>query len=61
MSQELARIVCHYLEEITRRAGLKGFDEIRAEIEAAVEQDSQNLDRRLDDVIAIARGGFVAE
>jgi len=49
---EVARIVTHYLETITKRAGLKGFDEIRAEMEAAIESDAQDLEKRLDNLHA---------
>ena len=36
---EVSRIVTHYLEAIVRKAKLTGFDEMRAEIEAAEKQD----------------------
>jgi len=42
---EVSKIVTHYLEEIVRSAGLKGFDEIRAEIESAAEQDDRRLEQ----------------
>lgn len=46
--KELGHIVAHYLEQLVRRAGLSGFDEMRAEIDAAVEADERRLTRRLD-------------
>lgn len=38
---DTASIVAHYLEQIVRRVGLKGFDEMRAEIESADEADAR--------------------
>lgn len=42
---ETTRIVAHYLETIVARAGLRGFDEIRAELEAADEADASEREK----------------
>jgi hypothetical protein len=44
---ELANIVAHYLEQIVKRAGLTGFDEMRAEIESAVEADEKRHEKQI--------------
>lgn len=40
---QTAKIITHYLEEIVKRAGLTGFDEMRAEIESAADADEEYL------------------
>ncbi len=40
---DLANIVAHYLEVIVKRTGLNGFEEMRAEIEAAAQADEQRI------------------
>lgn len=52
---ELARIVTHYLEAITRKAKLSGFDEMRVELEGAAESDAEYvavLEARIDALAA---------
>lgn len=54
---ELAKIVTHYLEVIVKRTGLTGFDEMRAEIMSAAEEDERRLRREIaDNMKAIDRG-----
>lgn len=53
---ELARITAHYLEAIVQRAGLRGFDEIRAELEAAASMDADAHARATGVAIANATG-----
>lgn len=42
---EQARIITHYLETIVRKAKLSGFEEMRAEIEAAEEANAARIGR----------------
>jgi hypothetical protein len=50
---ELAKIVTHYLEAIVKQTKLRGFDEMRAEIEAADAADEREWNRPHDDDVRI--------
>lgn len=52
---ETTRLVIHYLEAITRKAGLSGFDEIRAELESADEADAADRRRELEELRVLIR------
>lgn len=47
---ELARITAHYLEVIVRKAGLTGFDDMRAELMDAAEADASAFQAEIDRV-----------
>lgn len=49
----LARITAHYIEQVARRAGLRGFDEARVELESAGDEDTdqvKRLERRVEEL-----------
>ncbi len=40
---EVARITAHYFEQVAKHAKLRGFDEVRAELESAAAADDQHF------------------